>query len=222
VRRLLTWLVAVALAATALVASGGPGLAAGRNQQQRGGDGMDGDIATAVTVVDRFWATHWNEFFMGRYSKPAVFGGYSSKGRKAPYCGIKRVDLNNAHYCPAGDYIAWDVDFMRRGYRYGDSWVYQVVAHEWGHAVQRRLIRSLVWNAYELQADCLAGATLYGAAEDGILRFEKGDVDELATAYDRLGDRTPWTNTSDHGTTAQRLSAFNRGAGGGVRACLPR
>ncbi|GAA3627455.1 hypothetical protein GCM10022419_135960 [Nonomuraea rosea] len=33
-----------------------------------------------------------------------------------------------------------------------------------------------------------------------------------AHTYTRLGDETPWTNESDHGSAAERVSAFNRGA----------
>ncbi|MBT2227945.1 neutral zinc metallopeptidase [Nonomuraea sp. NEAU-A123] len=139
----------------------------------------------------------------------------------APARRHKRVSYNNAFYCRPRDYITWDIDLLKSGYRSGDAWVYLVIAHEWGHAIQARLDPSLVWRGRELQADCLAGAALFGAAENGALEFEEGDVDELVAAFDRLGDKTPWTKESDHGTPAQRLSAFNRGADGGVEGCLP-
>ena len=41
-------------------------------------------------------------------------------------------------------------------------WVYLVVAHEWGHAIQYRVPRSLVVRGRELQADCLAATVLPG------------------------------------------------------------
>ncbi|MFF5213064.1 neutral zinc metallopeptidase [Streptosporangium sp. NPDC000396] len=183
---------------------------------------MDDDISTAVYVVNRYWATHWSQFFSGRYSPPSIFGGYQKGGRRPPFCGPRRLDYYNAWYCRDGDYIAWDIDLMAEGYRSGDAWVYLVIAHEWGHAVQRRLHASLIMRAYELQADCFAGAVLYGAAADGTLRFERGDVEEIAAAHRRLGDETPWTDIGDHGTAAQRMSFFKRGANYGVTGCLPR
>lgn len=217
------------LSVLAVVASGGAGEASSQEggtshhgqTSMRARDDMGEDIANAVSVVDRFWAAHWSDFFTGRYIRPKIYGGYSRYGRAAPYCGNTRAAYNNAEYCPYGDFIGWDLTFMRNGYLAGDAWVYLVVAHEWGHAIQYRLAPSLVWRARELQADCLAGAVLFGAAEDGTLQFEDGDVDELAAAFRRMGDRTPWTRVEDHGTAKQRLSAFTKGADGGVNACLP-
>ncbi|MDP9862151.1 MULTISPECIES: neutral zinc metallopeptidase [Streptosporangium] len=211
------WLV-LALASLITVGAGGGAASASARQA----DDMDDDISAALYVVNRYWAAHWPRLFTGRYSAPAVFGGYQRGGRKPPFCGAKRLDYDNAWYCHNGDYIAWDVDLMEDGYRSGDAWVYLVIAHEWGHAVQRRLHDDLVLRTYELQADCLAGAVLYGAADDGILRFERGDLEEIAEAHRRLGDETPWTDISDHGTAAQRMSAFKRGARYGVPGCLPR
>lgn len=69
---------------------------------------------------------------------------------------------------------------MEKGYANGDTWPYLVIAHEWGHAIQDRLGDSLTEKASELQADCLAGAALFGAAADGELILETGDQKELA------------------------------------------
>jgi predicted metalloprotease len=95
------------------------------------------------------------------------------------------------------------------------------VAHEWGHAIQARLDQSLNSQASELQADCLAGAVLYGAVRDGTLTFEEGDVKEIATALTAVSDETPWTSVADHGDPFERTGAFDQGRRGGVPACLP-
>ncbi|MGJ6969123.1 neutral zinc metallopeptidase [Streptosporangium sp. G11] len=171
--------------------------------------------------MNRFWATHWPSLFNGRYSRPTVYGGYSYGGRKPPMCDGKRVGYDNAHYCWSRDMISWDVAYMKDGYRVADVWVYQVIAHEWGHAVQNRLDDSLIWRARELQADCLAGAALYGAARDGTLLFESGDVEELEVVFRKLGDTKPWRKPGDHGSASERVSAFERGARGGVGGCMP-
>lgn len=172
----------------------------------------------AVGVVDDFWRTHWNQHFTGTYRSPKVVGTYTPNTPRAPMCGSQPAVPYNAFYCPAGDFIAWDGRLMRDGYAQGDSWVYLVIAHEWGHAVQRRVL-GLKDVAQELQADCLAGATLFGSEE---LRFEPGDTDELAQALTSLADESPWTNSQDHGNADQRLSAFDTGGRGGVDACIPR
>ncbi|MEU0485292.1 neutral zinc metallopeptidase [Streptosporangium sp. NPDC006013] len=184
-------------------------------------DDINQDIRSAQYVVNRFWATHWSEFFPGWYSPPRVLGGYDGARSNAPRCQGYPLPDDNALYCwPPYDFIAWDVDLMRMGYRQGDAWVYLIIAHEWGHAVQARIPRKLLSPRLELQADCLAGATLFGAAEDGILFFETGDTQEIAAALRQHADDTPWTDVSDHGSASQRLSAFNRGARQGVRGCF--
>ncbi|MEU4832605.1 hypothetical protein [Streptosporangium sp. NPDC023615] len=147
--------------------------------------------------------------------------GYGGGRERPPTCHGYPLPDDNALYCwPPYDFVAWDVDLMRMGYRQGDAWIYLIVAHEWGHAVQARIPEGMVSRQIELQADCLAGATLWGAGEDGMLHFEDGDTAELAAALRQHADDTPWTDVSDHGTAAQRLSAFNRGALRGVEGCV--
>ncbi|QKV91964.1 neutral zinc metallopeptidase [Streptomyces sp. NA02950] len=186
-----------------------------------GSESVEGDIDSAVSVTTAYWAGHWSEFFTGSYSAPRVRGVYDGSAPDVPLCGNEPLPDDNAVYCPAGDFIAWDMDLMRWGHQRGDAWVYLVIAHEWGHAVQNRLDAGLVDLARELQADCLAGAVLFGAARDQTLTFEEGDTEELADALTALADKTPWTNTSDHGDATQRVSAFSRGAQSGVKGCLP-
>ncbi|MFF9117013.1 hypothetical protein ACF09Y_15680 [Streptomyces massasporeus] len=186
-------------------------------------DGLNPDEAwmaeteDAVAVVDRFWRSHWNDHFTGAYQSPSVFGAYVAGTPEAPSCGGEPAAPQNAFYCTQGDFIAWDAALMRDGYAQGDSWVYLVVAHEWAHAVQRRVL-GLKAVAAELQADCLAGATLFGSED---LVFEQGDGDELAQALAALADETPWTSSEDHGDAEQRTSAFSTGGSDGVGACLP-
>ncbi|MET7760984.1 neutral zinc metallopeptidase [Streptomyces sp. NPDC005393] len=185
------------------------------------GDSVEGDINAAVSVTNAYWQTHWAELFTGAYNPPQVLGPYDGAAADVPSCGGTPLPNDNAVYCPDGDFVAWDMDLMRWGHERGDAWVYLVIAHEWGHAVQNRLDAGLVDLARELQADCLAGAVLFGAAKDKTLTFEDGDTNELADALTALADKTPWTNTSDHGDASQRVSYFSRGAQSGVKGCLP-
>ncbi|WP_433231185.1 neutral zinc metallopeptidase [Actinomadura formosensis] len=183
--------------------------------------GFQEDMRAAETTIDDFWRRHWDRLFTGSYRSPRVAGLYDGRDpRSAPPCGDERLKRDNAAYCPPGDYVAWDAHLMRSGYARGDAWVYLVIAHEWGHAVQARLRRGLVSPAAELQADCLAGAALYGSSADGTLEFEDGDERELVDAFQFIGDRAPWTKPGDHGSAAQRLRNFSRGGENGVRACF--
>ena len=110
---------------------------------------------------------------------------------------------------------------MAAGYeQIGDAWVYLIIAHEWGHAIQARLERDRVSVQAELQADCLAGASLFGAARAGLVTLEPGDTEELAQTLAAVADDYPWTDESDHGNARERTSAFSAGANGGVKACV--
>ena len=180
---------------------------------------MSEDEQTAVQATDAFWRRHFSELFGRPYHSPRVVGGY--RGRSGPRCSGEASVPFNAFYCPAGDFLAWDEDLMSAGYqRVGDAWVYLIIAHEWGHAIQAQLDRDQVSVAAELQADCLAGATLQGAVEDRSIKLEPGDSEELAQTLVKVADDFPWTKESDHGDAQQRIGAFNKGAQGGVNACV--
>jgi hypothetical protein len=183
-------------------------------------DSLAGDERTAVDVTDRFWREAFPDAFGRPYVPPQVEGGY--RGDNGPSCGGQPSVPFNAFYCPSQDFLAWDENLMAAGYRQiGDAWVYLIIAHEWGHAIQARLQRDQVSVAAELQADCLAGATLFGAADRGLVQLEPGDTEELSQTLAAVADDFPWTDESDHGDARERTSSFSRGARDGVEACLP-
>jgi hypothetical protein len=180
---------------------------------------MRTDEETAVSATDTFWRRRFAELFGRSYRPPRVEGSYL--GSDGPRCGGEPSVPFNAVYCPAGDFVAWDDNLMAAGYQQiGDAWVYLIIAHEWGHAIQARLDRSRVSVAAELQADCLAGATLQGATEDGSIAIEPGDTEELTRTLLAVADDFPWTSERDHGNAQQRIAAFNQGASGGVQSCV--
>jgi predicted metalloprotease len=177
------------------------------------------DESAAVNVVDSFWTRHFAELSRDRYTSPHVVGGYV--GQDGPTCAGEPSVPGNAFYCPEGDFLAWDEQLMDAGYRQiGDAWVYLVIAHEWGHAIQARLRRDQVSVAAELQADCLAGATLQGSVDDGDLILEPGDTQEIADTLVAVADDYPWSDSSSHGDAQERTNAFSTGAQGGLRACV--
>ncbi|MFJ4866523.1 neutral zinc metallopeptidase [Streptomyces sp. NPDC088748] len=188
----------------------------------RSDDTIEQDIDAAVSGVDAYWKNHWQEFFTGAYGSPTVYGGYDGAAVE-PQCGGRPPLANNAFYCGGGaDFLAWDTHLMENGYAAGDVYVYFIIAHEWGHAVQERLDVTLRDVALELQADCLAGAELNGAAQDGTISFEEGDANELGQAIKSTADDFPWNKSTDHGDVDQRISHFNAGWQGGISACLPQ
>ena len=178
------------------------------------------DEQGAVNVVNTFWQGWFRE--QGRrYVPPRVAGGYT--GRNGPSCAGEPSVPGNAYYCPPGNFLAWDENLMRAGYnQIGDAWVYLVIAHEWGHAIQAQLPRRAVDQAVELQADCLAGAALQGSADQGRLRIEPGDAEEIQQTLEAVADDYPWTDQSSHGDAQQRYGAFQTGVSQGVDGCLGR
>jgi uncharacterized protein len=182
-------------------------------------EAMKTDEQDAVNAVDSFWRRHFAELFGQPYRSPRVAGSYV--GTDGPPCGGEPESVPfNAVYCRPGDFVAWDDNLMAAGYsQIGDAWVYLIIAHEWGHAIQARLRDDRVSVAAELQADCLAGAALQGAADEGLITIEPGDSEEIARTLAAVADDYPWTDVSDHGNAEQRTSAFSTGVEGGVTAC---
>jgi predicted metalloprotease len=206
---------AVLLLAGCSVSTGGGG---DRVDQVDRGE-MASDEKAAVDSTEAFWQRHFTELFGQEYRGPRVSGGYI--GEDGPSCDEQPSVPFNAFYCPAGDFLAWDENLMAAGYQQiGDAWVYLIIAHEWGHAIQARLDRGLVSVDAELQADCLAGASLQGAARDGLIQIEPGDAEEIGQTLVAVADDFPWTSERDHGNAQQRIAAFNQGASGGVTACI--
>ena len=199
-------------------------------------DDLDTDYADALTAVDTWWRTHWSDYFADSYTAPGLAPAARAPGLyDAPaeqvYCGQVLLPEGNAFHCPIGDFLAFEVDLMLRSQDLGDGFVYLVVAHEWAHSVVSHLDPALTEGAYELQADCLAGATLQGAVDDGLLRLEDGDPQEFTAALTAVASQNAWgtvyidengqEQTETHGTAQERTTAFERGAEGGVRSCLP-
>lgn len=181
------------------------------------------DVDSAVIMADTFWATHWSEFFTGRYVSPTVFGGY--EGEDTPLCdGVYEPAPGNAFYCEPDDYIAWDWYLFTEYFLddvIGDSFVYFAIAHEWAHAIQARVgLDEELTQISELQADCLAAATIIGSERDGVIFFEDGDLGEIYQSLTTLADEVEWANTLDHGTADQRVRAWQIGQDGGVDACF--
>jgi len=182
------------------------------------------DIQTAQDVTNAWWKLHWKDYFTGRYTAPNVVGIYDGYDEAtAPVCFGEPLPPGNAFYCPDGDYVAWDKTLLELGYEIGDAWPYLIIAHEWGHAIQADLQMDLQSEQYELQADCLAGAVLYGAANDNppTLEFEQGDEKEIVDGLNFIADEVPWGMSGDHGDSFQRIEAFNLGRTAGVPGCLP-
>ncbi|WP_091652809.1 neutral zinc metallopeptidase [Micromonospora pallida] len=178
------------------------------------------DISDAVSSAE----TYWSAQFRGsgqRFQPVRRIVPYQREGEVA--CGGQAVPRNNAVYCPAGDFIAYDVAWAVAAFRQiGDAFLYYLLGHEYAHGVQARLgVRHEFTIEQELQADCMAGAYLGGSVQAGVLALEDGDLAEFREGLLAVGDEPgqPWFAEGSHGTARQRTEAFFSGYEKTLSAC---
>ncbi|MFD1931454.1 MULTISPECIES: neutral zinc metallopeptidase [Nonomuraea] len=183
------------------------------------GDSFEEDVKLAQVYTEQFWAAQFER--LGRTYKPVTeFIPY--RGDNGPACGGEPAARDNAFYCPAGHFIAYDQDWLEGLWnKLGDGSTYLIIPHEIGHAVQAQLGTQFELNVQrELQADCYAGGALAGIVKAGVLRADPGDESELMLNLETAGDPTDdWFNPDAHGTAQQRQRSFLTGYTNGVGAC---
>ena len=183
-------------------------------------DGIDDLTALAATDINGFWQQEFSDQGVN-YRSVQGFQGYT--GVVQTGCGPSAP--NNAFYCPADNSVYYDRSFLETQLQEtGDYGPVFILAHEWGHSVQANLgilqdpRRFTIQN--ELQADCLAGVYTRSAQDRQLL--EAGDLEEAIASLLNAGDPqgTPWYDPQAHGTSQQRIDAFQRGIGGGTQVCM--
>jgi uncharacterized protein len=183
------------------------------------GQTFEEDIQLARTLTERYWQQVFQA--EGRAYRPLrKFVAYD--GDDGPECGGQPSVPENAFYCPAGHFVAYDERWMRSLYEEkGDGAIYVIIPHEIGHAVQAQLMSDFRLNIErELQADCYAGGALKGLIEGKTLEAEAGDEDELLANLAAAGDPTEaWWRPDAHGTPAQRQRSFADGYNKGAATC---
>ncbi len=157
----------------------------------------------------------------------------------ASACG-NATSASGPFYCPADEKVYIDLGFYdalkERFGAPGDFAEAYVLAHEVGHHVQRVLgVEGRVRQAQqanpqqandlsvrlELQADCFAGVWAHRAGQAG--QIEPGDMEEGIGAAAAVGDDriqqasqgTVHPESWTHGSSAQRVEWFRRGAAAG-------
>ncbi|WP_117208821.1 neutral zinc metallopeptidase [Allorhizocola rhizosphaerae] len=192
----------------------------GPQERDQGGDGGGGsgsrmtaeefqrDLEGAVATAERYWRARVDGFDPVNDVVPYLRGGEVS-------CGGQGLPDNNAAYCPAGDFIAYDADWAVAAFRQlGDAFLFYLLGHEYAHAIQVQLgVRHQFTIQAELQADCMAGAYIGDSVRANQLTLEEGDLDELRTGLIAVGDDPdqPWFEQGAHGSPEQRTQAFFNG-----------
>ncbi|RKR92579.1 hypothetical protein BDK92_7021 [Micromonospora pisi] len=178
------------------------------------------DIAGAVRLAEQYWQERFTESGQ-RFEAVGRVLTYSRSGEIA--CGQQEIPRNNAVYCPAGDFIAYDVNWAVGAFRQiGDAFIFFLLGHEYAHAIQARLgIRHQFTIQAELQADCMAGAYLGDSVQSRQLDLQDGDLDEFRAGLVAVGDDPdqPWFAEGSHGTAEQRIDSFFRGYDRSFAAC---
>ena len=195
-------------------------------------------LAEFVSVVLADTEDVWNDLFrrMGReYQEPRLVL-FTDAVESA--CGYAQAAVG-PFYCPSDQSVYIDLGFYRdlklRHQAPGDFAQAYVIAHEVGHHVQKLLgildkvnnLRQRVSEVeanqllvrMELQADCMAGLWANHAHRERQV-LEEGDIEEALNAASAIGDDrlqrqsrgyvSPDSFT--HGTSAQRVEWFTRGA----------
>lgn len=195
----------------------------------KNGDGGEIDTlaGNAVFDIQKFWTEELPGSFKEKYEPVKAVYSIDPDGSVAAPCTDDAADIRgNAFYCPSQDIIAWDrkVLFPELRKRFGNFLVAMVMAHEWGHAIQKRTkapsSRTIV---LETQADCYAGAWTTYALKGGAPHFEidRPVLDQALSGY--LLFRDPVGSDADdrqaHGSGFDRIAAFQDGFDKGVEFC---
>ena len=181
-------------------------------------------LEQVIGSLEAYWTTALPEVFGVAPSVPSRYVYYRPEQGPGPACGGQPAPPQNAFYCPAGDFIAWDESGLLIPYFVGagDFAAAFVLAHEFGHAVQARLpAQDQLPVVTELQADCFAGAWARAVQDQG--QLQAGDLDEATLAVFSARDvpGTPFGDPAAHGTGFERTRAFSDGYEDGPRGCFP-
>jgi hypothetical protein len=182
----------------------------------RDDQGYASQFSEVLTQLDTFWLGNFAETG-ATYRSPSVI---PLEDFVITGCGPAGPE-DFAHYCRPDEAIYYSpVTLANHARRIGDFAPIVVIAHEWGHHVQRLIgLTPEPGNAFELQADCLAGAYASEAGQQGLL--DPGDVTEAVASSADAGDPLglPQDAPGAHGINDDRVIAFMRGYLDGVTGC---
>ena len=199
-------------------------------------------VATVLAETEDTWA---NIFAAAgqRYQAP-VLVLYDDQVQSA--CGLSS-SASGPFYCPGDFKIYIDLSFMselRRMGAEGDFAFAYVIAHEVGHHVQNligiakrvrqqqaqasQVQSNAIQVGMELQADCFAGIWINHTERRNTI-LEAGDIQEGMEAAAAVGDdrimrsagRAPRRENFTHGSSQERMQAFDRGMrSGDLNVCI--
>lgn len=187
----------------------------------------------AINDIEDFWEYAYGHSLKGIFRPVDELVSYDSHDPASPrVCHQKTYQLFNAFFTPRCDLIAWDRGGLlpdAQSY-FSDISIPGVLAHEYGHAVQRMaktVHRKTPVVVLEQQADCFGGVFMRWVAEGQSRRFtlSTGDgLDHVLAGLISLRDPIITPDGEDlteqgHGTAFDRISAFQMGFVGDATTC---
>ncbi len=197
----------------------------------QGKDNYETFVSTVLGSTNQYWRDALkSEGISYQDPKLVLFRDATRSG-----CGVATTQVG-PHYCPLDATIYLDETFFsvltQLGGSNGDVAQAYVIAHEAGHHAQQVLgIMDRAQNdpAYqrsgenslsvklELQADCFAGLWAHSLRNRNV--FQPGDIEQAIRAAEAVGDDRIQASTQGsinpetwtHGSSADRVKAFNRG-----------
>jgi predicted metalloprotease len=176
------------------------------------------EFADEMDDVNAIAQDFWTQAVDG-YQAPGQVFQFIGSTDPAPTCGGQETGPENAFYCYPDNSLIYDVEWLFKEYEdIGDTFIYVIIAHEFGHSAQANLQQPENEQDTELQADCFAGALLQWEIDQGTIELEQGDEEEMNQTLAFISNE--YGMTEMHGTLSQRATAFEYGRTNGAQSCL--
>jgi predicted metalloprotease len=186
----------------------------------------ESDMATyfeyVLPIIDKFFETTWQSVPLPAHVYFIPDGVSVTEACGNPQNGSNRGDQMSYEYCPADDnvYVGQHMAFLLYSLA-GDVAPATGLAHEFGHNVQAHTgipdpQSDAETRVHENQADCVSGAWLGFAHDQGLL--EQGDVPVLQKYLELIASSENDPNRT-HGDFAERGQALETGGEKGIAAC---
>ncbi|MEI6253755.1 MAG: neutral zinc metallopeptidase [Mycobacteriaceae bacterium] len=204
------------------------------SRQVKGTDGGEIDklAGQSVSDLEEFWKFAYPDTFDGELQPVAALYSWDSDAYRGTFCGDTTEGLVNAGFCEKDNTIGWDRTVLMPSLRdsYGDMAITMVLAHEYGHALQKQATlnpKGVPTLVAEQQADCLAGVYMRWVAEDKSPRFTLSTGEGLNNLLAAmisfrdplLSENDYYDSGDEHGSAFERISAFQFGFTDGAAAC---
>ncbi len=205
-----------------------------RDVENSDGGAIDELAAASISDIEDFWAAVYPETFDDDFTPVDALISWDADGYESQeFCGEDTYGLENAGFCFLDETIGWDRGELlpMLGENFGDIAVTNVLAHEYGHAIEHQAKlkkKNTPMLVAEQQADCFAGAYMRWVAEGNSDRFTLSTGDGLNSVLAAvisfsdplMSEDEFFPGAYEHGSAFERISAFQFGFTDGVRSCV--